>query len=191
MAASWAEMPVAGPRSRRRFDVEHRRQRVVLGRGVLLEKGHFLHRRPAPVDEMIGAVRHARRLRPGPVGLEALVGVIAALGRLDPGELDAAARDRVPVDVALELRHVDAVDRIVPRMRQIAVDKSQGVAAAPGASRKQRRKRNSGAGESPVDQKLAVRHHRPVNIAPAGVVATRRSSFAVDGQTRAIPVTLR
>ena len=166
------EMPVAGPRSRRRLDVEHRRQRVVLDRGVLLEKGHLLHRRPAPVDEMIGAMRHARRLRPGPVGLEALVGVIAALGRLDPGELDAAARDRVPVDVALELRDVDAVDRIVPRMRHIVVDEPQGVAAAPGASRKQRRERKSGACESPVDQKLAVRHHRPVKSGPRAFVAT-------------------
>ena len=107
------EMPMAGLRRRRRLDVEHRRQRVVLDRRVLLEIGHLLQRRPAPVDEMIGAVRHSGRLRAGPVGLEARVGVIAAFGRLDPGELDAAVGDRVPVDVALELGDVDAVDRVV------------------------------------------------------------------------------
>ena len=110
------EMAMAGLRGRRGLDVEHRRQGVVLDRRVLLEKGHLLHRRAAPIDEMIGAVRHARGFCAGPIGLEALVGAIAALGRLDPGELDAAAGDCVPIDVALELGDVDPVDRIVMRL---------------------------------------------------------------------------
>src|ERR1700735_2303857 len=54
--------------------------------------------------------------RPGPIALKTLVGAIAALGRLDPGELDSAAGDCVPIDVALELRYVDPVDRIVVRL---------------------------------------------------------------------------
>ena len=119
------EMPMAGLRRRRRLDVEDRRQRVALDRGVLLEIGHLLHWRPAPIDEMIGAARHSGRFRARPIGLEARVGVIAALGRLDPGELDAAARDRVPVDVALELGDVDAVDRVVGRPRQIRAERIQ------------------------------------------------------------------
>ena len=127
------EMQVTGLRRRGRLDVEHWRQGVVLDRRILLEPAYLLERRPAPIDEMIGAVRNACRLRPGPVGLEALVGAIAALRRLDPGELDAAICDRIPVDVSLELGDVDAVNRIVPGMRQTVADKSQGVAVAPAA----------------------------------------------------------
>ena len=131
MAASWLEMPVAGPRGRRRLDVEHRRQRVGLDRHVLLET------RPSPRSAAGTNRRNDRRRaarRPPwrrPVGLEALVGVIAALGRLDPGELDAAVGDRVPVDLALVLRDVDAVDRIVARCGIVVVDEADGIVAAP------------------------------------------------------------
>ena len=52
---------------------------------------------------MIGAMGNAGGLGAGPVGLEMLIEAIAALGRLDPGEFDAAIGDRVPIDVALEL----------------------------------------------------------------------------------------
>src|SRR5277367_6059070 len=53
------EMAMAGLRSRRRLDIEHRRQAVVFDRHVLLEPGHFLAGRAAPINKMIGAVRDA------------------------------------------------------------------------------------------------------------------------------------
>ena len=46
---------------------------------------------------------HAGRLGARPVRGESLVGVIAALGRLDPGESDAAGGHRAPVDIALDI----------------------------------------------------------------------------------------
>ena len=69
---------------------------------------------------MIGAMGNAGRLRPLPVRLEARVGAVTALGRLDPGEFDAAVGDRVPIDIALELGHVDAVDRVVLWLEMVA-----------------------------------------------------------------------
>jgi len=121
-SAFLGEMAVAGSRRRRRLDVEHRRQGIVLDRRVLLEKSHLLHWRAAPIDEMIGAAGHAGGFRAGPIGLEALIGAIAALGRFDPGELDPAAGDCVPIDVALELRDVDPVDRVVMRPRKACLN---------------------------------------------------------------------
>ena len=53
-------------------------------------------------------------------------GAIAALGRLDPGELDAAVGDRTPVDVALELGNVDPVDRVVMRLGITRVNHTPG-----------------------------------------------------------------
>ena len=64
-------------------------------------------------------MRDAGRLSPLPVRLEARVAV-AALGRLDSRELDAAVGDRVPINIALELGHVDAVDRVVLRLEMAA-----------------------------------------------------------------------
>ena len=55
--------------------------------------------------------------RPPPSSPEARVGEVAALGRLDPGEFDAAVGDRVPINIALKLGHVDAVYRVVLRLR--------------------------------------------------------------------------
>ena len=167
-----SEMAVAGRGGRRRLDVEHRRQGVVLDRRVLLEKGHLLDRRPAPVDEMIGAVRNAGGLGAGPVGLEMLIEAIAALGRLDPGEFDAAIGDRVPVDVALELGDIDAVDRVVLGVGIIQTDDIQGAAAAAAPATRQRGgKRERDGDQSAGSEKLAVRHHRPVKIAPRTVVS--------------------
>jgi len=58
-------------------------------------------------------------LGPLPVRLEARV-LVAALSCLDPGEFDAAIGDSVLIDIALELGHVDAVDRVVLRLEMVA-----------------------------------------------------------------------
>ena len=127
---------------RRRLDVEHRGQGVVLDRHVLLEPGDFLARRAAPVDEVIGAARHAGRLGARPVGGESLVGVIAALGRLDPGESDAAGGHRAPVDIPLIFRDVDAVDRVVAGLRVTLVEiERANPGAAAGEAERQREER--------------------------------------------------
>src|SRR5260370_21905624 len=96
-------MAVAGSRRRRRLDVKHRRQGIVLDRRILLEKSHLLHWRTTPIDEMTGPVRHARGFRAGPISLGALLGAIPALGRLDPGEPRPPPADRVPINDALAL----------------------------------------------------------------------------------------
>ena len=100
----------AGRRIGRGFHVEHRRQGVALRRHVLLEPGHVLVPGPAPIDEMIGPVRQARRLGALPVLNEFRIDAVAALGRLDIGELDAAIVHGHPVDIALVFRHIHAVD---------------------------------------------------------------------------------
>ena len=104
------------------LDVEHRGQGVGLDRHMLFEPGHFIHRRSAPINEVISAASNADLFGAGPIGLEALVGTIAALGGLDPDELDAAVLHRVPVDIPLIFRDVDPLDRIVPRFGQIEVE---------------------------------------------------------------------
>src|SRR5690606_33470385 len=58
---------------------------------------------------------HARRRRAGEVPREAGIDPVAALRRLDPGEVGARGADAAPVDLALEARDVDAVDRVVRR----------------------------------------------------------------------------
>ena len=136
IAPASSEMAVAGRGGRRRLDVEHRRQGVVLNRRILFEPAHLLDRRPAPVDEMIGAVRNAGSLCAGPVGLKTLIEAIPALGRLDPGEFDAAIGDRVPIDVPLELGDIDAVDRVVLGVGVTQADGIQGADGAP-ATRQQ------------------------------------------------------
>jgi hypothetical protein len=79
----------------------------------------LLERRAAPIDEVIGATGDASGLGPLPVCLEASV-TVAALSRLDPCEFDAAVGDRVPINIALELGHVDAVDRVVLWLEMVA-----------------------------------------------------------------------
>ena len=104
-------------------------------------------------------------LGPLPVRLEARVRV-AALGRLDPREFDAAVGDRVPIDIALELGHVDAVDRVVlwleiagrdvAREDQVRFQR----AAAPATRDKQgHRKRHTTNGR--VNQPLKPGQHSP------------------------------
>ena len=165
-----SEMPMAGLRRRRRLNIQDRRQRVALDRGVLLEIGHLLHWRPAPIDEMIGSAWDSGRFRARPIGLEARVGVIAAFGRLDPGKFDAAARDRVPVDVALELGYVNAVDRVVGRPRQIRAERIQRTHAAA-ATRERDGERKRTCAQDTGNEILAVRHRQPVKIAPRTVVS--------------------
>ena len=74
-------------------------------RGLLLGRG-------AEIVEMVGAgtsPRRRRRRGSGKAGVEP----VAALGRLDEGEVGAGGAGAAPVDRALEARDVDAVDRIV------------------------------------------------------------------------------
>ena len=63
---------------------------------------------------MIGAARQAGSLGALPVADEFRVDAVAALGRLDIGEFDAALMHRVPVDIALIFGHVDAVNGEIP-----------------------------------------------------------------------------
>ena len=183
-------MAVARLRCRRGLDVEHRGQRIVLDRRVLLEKGHLLHRRPAPIDEMVGAVRHPSGLRASPIGLEALVGAVATLSRFDPGEFHPAAGYRVPIDVALELRDVDPVNRIVMRFGEACLNHAfrqvgdiNGTNAAA-ATRESGRERQGGERKEAGEKNLAVRHRHP---------GPNRSETEItpDDRIRAILVTLR
>src|SRR5271169_4850005 len=127
----------------------------------------FLERRTAPIDEVIGAMGDASGLGPLPVRLEARVGAVATLGRLDPGEFDAAVGDRIPIDIALELGHVDAVDRVVVRLEMVArrdVAREDPVRfqwAAAAATRDQRGHRKRRTSNGPGNQPLEARQHSP------------------------------
>jgi len=67
-------------------------------------------------------MRQAGLLGARPVGGEFFVGVVAPFGGLDPNEFDAAVLDRVPVDLALVFRNVNAVNGIVAWVGIIVVD---------------------------------------------------------------------
>ena len=92
--------------------VEHRGEGGRVVGHVALEPGHLVLGRAAPEHEVVGAPRHPGPPRPVPVLAEALVHVVAALRRLDEGELRARRLDRGPVDRPLPLRDVDALDRV-------------------------------------------------------------------------------
>ena len=68
----------------------------------------------AEIVEMIGRARNAGGFRAGPMLVEILVEAVAALGRLDEGEGDAAGPGRRPVDRGLVFGDVGAVNGIVP-----------------------------------------------------------------------------
>ena len=85
-------------------------------------------------------MRNAGELRALPIGLEPLVDMVAALGRLDPGEFDAGVGDRVPVDRPLVLGDVDAVDRVVGRFGIAVVEVEHRRAAAAAAGERQRQR---------------------------------------------------
>ena len=85
---------------------------------------------------MISAARHAGLLRPVPVIEEALVDMIAALGRLDVGETRSGGPHRGPVDLALPLGHVDPLDRLRLGPRHTGMEsrlRRPGVGVLPGA----------------------------------------------------------
>ena len=110
-------------------------------------------------------MRDAGGLGPLPVCLEARVRV-ATLGRLDPREFDAAVGDGVPIDIALELGHVDAVDRVVLRLeiagRDVArEDQVRFQRAAAAATRDKRGHRKRHTANGPVNQPLKPRQHSP------------------------------
>ena len=92
---------------------------------------------------------------------------VAALGRLDPREFDAAVGDRVPIDIALELGHVDAVDRVVLRLEMAArkdvarEDPVRFQRAAAAATRDQRGHRKRRTANGPRNQPLEPRQHSP------------------------------
>ena len=70
----------------------------------------------AEIVEMIGGVRDTHSAGALPVLIEARIDAILALGRLDEREGDAGTLNCLPVDIALPLRDVDAVDRLQLRM---------------------------------------------------------------------------
>jgi hypothetical protein len=59
---------------------------------------------------MIGASRDAGPLRRAPIVEKLRVDAVTAFGRLDVGELNAGIGDLSPVDVALPIGDVDALD---------------------------------------------------------------------------------
>jgi hypothetical protein len=64
---------------------------------------------------VIGGVEDAGRLRALPVFGKAAVDAVGALGRLQEGEGDAALLGRLPVDIAVPLGNVDAVNLMAVR----------------------------------------------------------------------------
>lgn len=78
---------------------------------------------PAPVEEVIGAVFQAGFLGAAPIFLEHRIKVIAAVGRLDVDEVRALPPQRLPIDLALPARHVDAVHGKLSRRGGAEVDR--------------------------------------------------------------------
>ena len=58
--------------------------------------------------------------------------MVAALGGFDPDEFDAAVGDRLPIDLTLEFRNVDAMDRVIDGLWIIGVDIEAAAAAGKG-----------------------------------------------------------
>ncbi len=137
----------AGLRMAVPLHVQHRRQGGRIVGDVLLEPVHLLLGRAAPEHEVVGTARHARLAGRVPVGAEAVVDMVAALRRLDEGELGAGGADRGPVDVALPLRDVDPLDRMALGARDarmglgVAVRRVEVVVGRAGREARQERRR--------------------------------------------------
>ncbi len=93
------------------FEIEHRRQRIWVRGHVQHEPQRLLMRRPAPIEEMVGAPRHARVLRALPILEELRIEMIAAFGGLDEGEPRAGGAGLRPIDFALPGGDIDALHR--------------------------------------------------------------------------------
>src|SRR5262249_40805426 len=65
----------------------------------------------AGAEELVDAAHHSDRLRAGPVGRELRVVEAGAVGDPDERELVAGGLDLGPVDLAVVVRHVDALGR--------------------------------------------------------------------------------
>src|SRR3569833_1925833 len=94
------------------FEVDRGRQRVVRARYRAQEIGRLLGSRAAQAVEMIGAAFDARGLGAGPVGGEGRVDIVAALGRLDIGDIHSGIGEVGPAYLALIVRLVDALARV-------------------------------------------------------------------------------
>jgi hypothetical protein len=70
---------------------------------------------------MIGAARHARGFRRGPILGKFLIDAVAALGRLDPGEANTSGVHTAPIDIALIFGDIDAANLIIRRARKKSV----------------------------------------------------------------------
>src|SRR5271154_6676057 len=143
----------------------------------------------------------ASGLGPLPVRLKARVGAVAALGRLDPGEFDPAVGDRVPIDIALELGHVDAVDRVVLRLEMVArkdvarEDPVRFQRAGAAATRDQRGHHERRIANGPRNQPLEPRQHSPCPPpsphAPPAKTNITNARRTTSGYSSAIAVRLR
>ena len=116
----------AGARVPVPFEVEHRGQRVGVVRDVEDEPERLLVRRPAPIDHVIGAARDAGALGAFPVLLEFRVEIVAAFGCLDEGEPGAGGAHPCPIDVALPVGDVDALDWQLVRARDALMRRTVG-----------------------------------------------------------------
>src|SRR3569832_846872 len=61
---------------------------------------------------MIGAALDAGGFRADPIGREGRIDIVAALGRLDIGEVDPGIGQAGPAYLALVMRHIDALARV-------------------------------------------------------------------------------
>jgi hypothetical protein len=160
------------------LNVEHGRQRVAVRRHVQHEPQRLLMRRPAPIDEMIGAARDAGPLGGVPIVEELGIEMVAALGRLDEGELHAGVTGFLPIDVTLPVGHVDALDRhgvsgrhAVMRLGVLQGERERGAATC----------RADNGERHGQDRKLAIelRHESPPVLGPLGSsLAPRRLEFS-------------
>ena len=84
------------------FHVQNRGQGAGFARDMADEPARLLGRRAAVVEEVIGSTLHPRRPGSTPVAVEHRVDHIAALGRLDEGEVHPVGPRLAPVHAGLE-----------------------------------------------------------------------------------------
>lgn len=87
------------------------------------EPVRLLAGRAAPVEEVVGAAFQPGLVGPTPVLLEHGIEMIAAVGRLDIGEVGALRAQLGPVDVALPARNIDTVNGELARRPGTEIDR--------------------------------------------------------------------
>ncbi len=105
------------------FHINDRRQRIWIARYITNEPVRLFAGVTAPVEEVVSTAANTRFLRALPVGAEHRIEMIAAIRRLDEGEIGAACAQLRPINIGLPTGYIHPVDLEMTRLDPAEIDR--------------------------------------------------------------------